>query len=49
MTITYEHKFFSYTDKDCIFYNITHTMDGVAHKIKVNMETIMADFSLSIR
>ena len=49
MTITYEHKFFSYTDKDCIFYTITHTMDGVAHKRKVNMETIMADFSLGKR
>lgn len=49
MTITYEHKFFSYTDEDCNFYTITHTMDGAAHKNKVNMETIFANFSLGIR
>lgn len=49
ITITYEHKFFSYTDEDCDFYNITHTMDGVVHKKKVNMETIFADFAFGIR
>jgi hypothetical protein len=49
MTITYEYKFFSYTDEDCNFYTITHTMDGVAHKKKVNIETIFADFSFGVR
>lgn len=49
MTITYEYKFFSYTDEDCDFYTITHTMDCRAHKKKVNMETIFADFALGKR
>ena len=49
MTITYEHKFFSYTDKDCFFYTITHTMDGMAHKNKVDITKILADFALGVR
>lgn len=49
MTITYEQKFFSYSDKDCNFYTITHTMDGMAHKYKVDVTKIFTDFTFGIK
>lgn len=49
ISITYENNVFSYTEDSYDFYSITHTMDGMAHKKKVNMETILADFSFGIR
>jgi hypothetical protein len=49
ITITYEQKFFSYTNKDFNFYTITHTMDGMAHKENVDLKNILADFALEVR